>query len=301
MEIDWKRAWYFISQILSTLGFAFVGLFVAQTFALLVAKGIFHFDPEQMGDIVSNPSHDFGQVMFARTFQMITSLGFFAMPVFFYCRFYHYPTLSTLRINKRFTLVQFIGVVVFAVGALFAMFLLSDINSRIPMPDSLRLKAQAMAEVQERAITAMMYMPSVVHLFANILVVGLVAAFGEELMFRGLLQPLFKNWTKSIHLGILITAALFSAIHFDLNGFLPRMAIGMAFGYLFYWTGNLWITILAHFINNSIEVLIYYFKDSISWCNYFIEVKYMPISWGLLGFVVVGFILFLFKRKAKLA
>ncbi len=297
MEIDWKRAWYFISQILSVLGYAFMGLIFSHYIAVGLGKVIFGIQTNDAASVIMNPSHQWGQVMFARLYQGFTNFGFFGLPAFMYLRIYNYPVWSTLKLKKPFTPLQGFLILISAFAGLFGLSLLSDLNQSIPMPESWKIAAQLMAEKQQQLINGLMYMPSQSHLIANIFVVGFIAAFSEELMFRGILQPLFKNWTKNIHFGILLSAALFSAIHFDLNNFIPRFAIAVAFGYLFYWSGNLWVPILAHFLNNSIEVLIYYFKDTNSWCNYFIEVKYFPLHWGLIGILVVGMVLYYFRGK----
>ncbi len=297
MEIDWKRAWYFISQLLSILGFVFFGMLLSQILALYIGQHVFKFDYAQSVAIISNPAQDVNQVMFLRLFQMLTNFATFAVPVLIYLRVYKYPIISTLKLGKLISPVQLLLILVFAFAALFGLSFLGDLNHAIPLPEKLQIAADQMAEAQQKMIDGLMYMPSVSHLIANIIVVGLVAAVGEELMFRGLLQPLFKNWTKNIHLGILLSAALFSAIHFDLSNFIPRMAIGVAFGYLFYWSGSLWITILAHFLNNSIEVLVYYYQSSNSWCHYFIEVKYFPVTWGLAAIAVIIGIMYVFKMK----
>ncbi len=93
----------------------------------------------------------------------------------------------------------------------------------------------------------------------NLFVIAIVPAIGEELLFRGIIQRIFVRWAKNIHLGILLTALLFGFFHFQFLSFLPRFYLGIIFGYLFQWTGSLWITIFAHFINNATAVLFYYF------------------------------------------
>ncbi len=88
-----------------------------------------------------------------------------------------------------------------------------------------------------------------------LLVIGVIPALGEELLFRGVLQRFFIGWMRNPHLGIWLTAALFSAIHIQFLGFFPRMLLGALFGYLYYWSGNLWVPMLAHFTNNGFTVL----------------------------------------------
>ena len=88
------------------------------------------------------------------------------------------------------------------------------------------------------------------------LIIALIPAFGEELLFRGLIQKgLFKSW-GNIHLAIWLSAFLFSALHLQFLGFIPRFLIGGLLGYLFFWSGSIWLPILAHFVNNATAVLL---------------------------------------------
>ena len=86
------------------------------------------------------------------------------------------------------------------------------------------------------------------------IVIAILPAIGEELLFRGLIQTEFIRAVKNPHAAILITSVLFSAIHFQFMGFVPRLLMGVCLGYLYFWSGNLWISILAHFFNNGLQV-----------------------------------------------
>jgi membrane protease YdiL (CAAX protease family) len=101
-------------------------------------------------------------------------------------------------------------------------------------------------------------MPTIGSFLFNIFMIALLPAIGEEFMFRGLLQRLLKEWLGNIHLAIFISAFLFSALHMQFYGFFPRMLLGIMFGYLFYWSGSLWVPICAHFINNGSAVIFSY-------------------------------------------
>jgi hypothetical protein len=79
------------------------------------------------------------------------------------------------------------------------------------------------------------------------------------MIFRGILQQILCRIFRSGHVAIWISAIFFSAIHLQFFGFLPRLLLGLSFGYLFFWTGNLWITIVAHFINNIVPVIMSHF------------------------------------------
>jgi len=90
------------------------------------------------------------------------------------------------------------------------------------------------------------------------LVLAILPALGEELVFRGFLLRYFSNFIRNIHVNIFLVALLFSAMHMQFYGFLPRFALGLMLGYLFVWSGTLWLPVLVHFLNNSIPVVVYY-------------------------------------------
>ena len=101
-------------------------------------------------------------------------------------------------------------------------------------------------------------------LIINLLLMAVLPAVAEELTFRGTLQQLLKAKTNS-HLAIWCSAILFSAIHFQFYGFIPRMVMGAMFGYTLWWTGSLWIPILMHFTNNAMAVLLYFLALRADW------------------------------------
>jgi membrane protease YdiL (CAAX protease family) len=86
--------------------------------------------------------------------------------------------------------------------------------------------------------------------------VAVLPALGEELVFRGILLRHFREWTRNIHVAIFISAFLFSAMHLQFYGFLPRFLMGILFGYMLYWTGSIWVPIMAHFFNNAAAVVV---------------------------------------------
>jgi uncharacterized protein len=90
----------------------------------------------------------------------------------------------------------------------------------------------------------------------NIFMVAVLPALGEELVFRGVLLRHLREWTKNIHVAIFISAFLFSAIHMQFYGFLPRFLMGVFFGYMLYWSGSIWVPIMAHFINNAAAIVV---------------------------------------------
>jgi hypothetical protein len=99
---------------------------------------------------------------------------------------------------------------------------------------------------------------SVGGLISGVFVIAFLPAIGEELVFRGMIQNELWRGTRNAHIAIWVSAAIFSAIHMQFYGFVPRLLLGALFGYLYYWSGNLLIPIFSHFFNNSFAVVMVY-------------------------------------------
>lgn len=142
--------------------------------------------------------------------------------------------------------------------ALFALPLIQaafEVNqSLIPEGSSLEALLKPGEELAERMTEALLTMPDLSALLVNLFVVALVPAFCEEIAFRGVLQTQLAKGFRNPHVAIWVSAFLFSFIHFQFYGFIPRMLLGAFFGYLLIHTGSLWAPIAAHFVNNAVAV-----------------------------------------------
>ena len=124
----------------------------------------------------------------------------------------------------------------------------------------------------------------------NILIIAIMAGIGEELMFRGVIQKILIGWTKDIHLGILYTAIIFSTIHFQFYGFVPRMILGMVLGYLYIWSKSLWVPVIAHAINNALTVT--FTPNTFNKGNEL--VKIVSNNQNSIGYIIAGIFVFTF-------
>lgn len=95
----------------------------------------------------------------------------------------------------------------------------------------------------------------------NVFMIGMLAALGEEFIFRGILLRLFHEWSRNVHIAVFISALLFSALHFQFYGIIPRLVLGMVLGYAYVWSGTLWVPIFIHFLNNLMAVTIAYLSN----------------------------------------
>jgi membrane protease YdiL (CAAX protease family) len=92
----------------------------------------------------------------------------------------------------------------------------------------------------------------------NMFMIAVLPALGEEFLFRGVIQRLLTEWTANKHVGVWMAAFIFSFIHFQFYGFLPRFLLGLYFGYLLVWSSCIWVPVTGHFINNGVAVLYYH-------------------------------------------
>jgi len=139
----------------------------------------------------------------------------------------------------------------------------ASLNAKLNLPDSWEVLEKEIITLRDNyseLTNLFLDTRSIADFFANLAMMAILPAIGEELMFRGIFQRLFSDWTRNVHWGIIITSLLFSFFHFEFYGFLPRFLLGMLFGYLFVWTASIWIPMLAHFINNGIIVGYYFFR-----------------------------------------
>ena len=138
-----------------------------------------------------------------------------------------------------------------------AMNMIVEWNENITLPQSLEALEEWLRKSEETAraqVEILLGGASVADLIINILIVGVLAGFSEEIFFRGAMQRLLSSGSINYHAAIWLTAFLFSAFHIQFFGFFPRLLLGAFFGYLLYWSGSILLPALMHAINNSIVV-----------------------------------------------
>jgi len=237
-------------------------------------------------------------------FQVIQSIGLFVVPPFIIGWLYQGNFSEYLKINRSTRVQSFLLASICLLAVIPFINFLGAINSQMTFPESLSGLEGWMKNMENAAqvmIEKFMKVDGISGLMFNIFMIAVLPALGEELMFRGVIQRIFSDWTKNYHWGIWISAFLFSAMHMQFYGFLPRMALGAMFGYLLVWTGTMWVPILAHFVNNLMGVLGYFLigkgvisKDIEEWGTGSEQFPLVVIS-----FLAVGILLFVIFRSEQ--
>src|SRR6185503_19605094 len=154
-------------------------------------------------------------------------------------------------------------------------------------------------ESAAKQIGFMLKRNTVQDLVLNLVLVAVFAGVGEELFFRGVLQRIFIKLFKNAWVGIIITAIIFSAIHLQFYGFIPRFILGVLLGLIYWYSGSLWPAIIAHFAYDALAVVIVYFNPSMA------DQASVTTSFGnqtMLAFIslalIIGIIILMKKRSA---
>ena len=185
----------------------------------------------------------------------------FAFPAFALAVFVSRKPISYLRLNSAPRLKSILFVLAAFVIAMPAMNYIIDWNENIRLPESMSAIEQTLRQYEELAKQATDNLTkgkSFGGIVVLVLTVGCLTGFGEEVFFRGMFTRLIIDKPCNKHLAIWIGALLFSLLHFQFYGFVPRMLLGAFFGYLMVWSGCLWLPIIAHAINNSLAIVSIY-------------------------------------------
>ena len=223
-----------------------------------------------------------------RYMQILQSINLFIVPAFFAAYLFSRNVTGYLGFRQSVFAKWFGAVFLIMFAAMPCINLLIKLNEMIVFPESLAGLEQYLKDFEESARQTTELFMSVDHaggLIFNIFMIAILASIGEELIFRGLLQKILTRWMGNVHVAIIVTGFLFSLMHMQFYGFFPRWLLGILFGYLFVWSGTIWIPIFAHFVNNTVTVIILYLirKGTVSE-----EMDVFGSSWGDIPVTIVA-------------
>lgn len=196
---------------------------------------------------------------------ILQNLIMFIAPALLTAIFLSKKPMALLGLNKVVVWKSVFGILLIYIVGIPALNQVIYWNEHLSLPVCLNDLETTMRNMEESARSAtntLLNVSSLEGLLLSILVVGILTGFSEELFFRGALQRIVASNGMSLHLAVWIAAFVFSLLHFQFFGFLPRMLLGAFFGYLFIWTGSIWTAVIAHALNNSIVVISTYFANN---------------------------------------
>lgn len=212
---------------------------------------------EAIQEVFSQPDNP-SFIPVLRILTACNQIGAFLFSTWMFLRVFSQDAIGGNRFGgfKKY-LILLVPVTMFA-GAPIIDFLLRINEWFIPENSFMESLFKPMEDGAADMTRSLMTMDNAGSLILNLFLVGFLPSIGEELAFRGVLQPLFARWLKNIHAGVWLSAFVFSAYHLQFYGFLPRLLMGAFFGYLVVWTGSIWPAVLAHLTNNFSTIVYMY-------------------------------------------
>jgi len=238
-----------------------------------------------------------------RIVMVLQSLLVFALPCVLAALAWTSRPFTWLHMNVGFRWQTALLIVLMMILALPGINLLADLNSRVVLPESLSALEQLLREMEETAQAATLQLMSgsgVGQVIISLFVLAVMPALSEEMCFRGTMMGLMGG-SKNKHMIIWVTAIVFSLIHFQFYGFVPRMLLGALLGYLLAWTGSLWAPVLAHMVNNASVVVFTYLANAGTINADSIETFGTGGQWwlGAISLIITVVLLYVISRDAK--
>lgn len=287
----------YFSGLLVLFGGVLIGLFAGSMMSILIWTIYTGKDVLTLQHEMNNPIYK--EVL--RWIQVVTTFFVFFVPAIFMSIYMSRKAFRFLGFNNYISGKQYLLAVLIMLAALPLSGALGEVNKFIPLTPTLTAKFKLLEEQYMQQVKAISGIKGFPDYLITLLLMSLLPAVFEEMLFRGGIQNLLFRQTKNLWLSIIVTSVIFSAIHMSFYGFLPRLMLGIVLGLLFQWSGSLWLAVIGHFVNNAVGVsqLYWYQRQGKSIEQVMLEDS-TPLWAGLIGLIVmIGFFILFYKQSLK--
>jgi CAAX protease family protein len=233
------------------------------------------------------------------TMQVVSTLFTFFLPVIFFAMICYRKPARFIGFNTNINFRQ----VLLVLGILFLTYPLSgalaEINKIFPIPHAWAVKFKNMEETRSVEEAALISINTFPRYILSLIVIGLLPGLFEEMAFRSGMQQIFCRWFKSPLIAIVVTSIIFSAVHFSYYGFLVRMVLGIILGYIFLFSGNIWLSVLFHFLYNGLQVTALYFYTMSGSKNQKDIEENFPLWTGLVALLLIIYFFDQFRKISR--
>jgi hypothetical protein len=236
---------------LRLLGFVLVG----QTLAVIIISLALGISMESLSLRIQNASLEQKNLLL-----LVQGLGMFlafiVMPIL-YVHFFKKDLYRQFHSNNSKLAPKILYSILILIASVPLISIIQELNKMIDFPDTWNIESwmRSKEDLAKNLTEIIVSYDTVSEFLIALIVIAILPAIGEELLFRGIFQNELKGILKNPHAAIWITGFVFSALHLQFYGFLPRMMLGVIFGYLYYWSGNLIVPMIVHFLNNALTLL----------------------------------------------
>lgn len=250
------------TQFLIFISIALASFFIIGLLGTVLLSKITGISLETMSDSSKWNFTDGKIITVIRGMQIIQFVSLFLVPSFLCAWFFSTDSKKYLGLRLPTNIRYFLVAIAVMMLAIPLVSFLGELNRNVQFPAGIDKWMKTQEAEATKTIIALLSTHSVKDLILNIICIAVLAAVGEELLFRGIAQRLLIKLFKNHWAGIIISAFLFSAMHMQFYGFLPRFVLGILLGFIYWYSGSLWTAILAHFFYDAFLVVLVYFNPS---------------------------------------
>lgn len=290
---------FFLWHLLILIGMVITFYIVGGVLGIGITKIFLGIDLQSsFFEILNHPSEHPQGVLALKLNQGLISIAIFIVPAFLFSKSINQNPIHFLHLKHKTKFYNYLFIIILIISAIPVSSWLLELNQNLHLPENLKE-----FEVFLRGDEAFYKMQSelfvkadgVGQLLFNIVIVAIIPAIAEEIFFRGCLQNFVRMCFYNLHVSVIFTAIIFSAIHGDYFGFLPRFMFGLVLGYAFAYSGNIWVSVLGHFLNNAISILAFNFSVMHPEIEYFKDDYNFPIY--LTAIAAFGVVIILFAMN----
>jgi len=233
----------------------------------------------------------------ARWMQIISTFCMFAIPAMLF-KLIVRPGRDFFKFKNKRPFILWGLVILIALATIPTADLFTWLNQHIPISGELKTKFQQLEKSYDKQMLFMLQLDTWAGFLKSLILIALLPAIFEELLFRGCLQQVMVGWLKKPFWAILLTSIIFSAIHASYFGFLPRIFIGMILGYVFFYGRNIGLNMIIHFINNGLIITVMFYKNQTTG-SMEEALKSQSASWmAYVGLIALIFLFYYFRKVA---
>ncbi len=280
-------------QLALLLVFCGLGIVLSSVLTALAIK-MFGLSVGSLPDIVTDRKY----IGIARLLQSVGAVLIMAVPALMLA-YVSGPGPSKIGFNRMVSGKQVFFVVLMVIPAMILSGALAELTNLIPLPKDTAAYFKQLDDSYNQTVLAMAYMPTVQDYLISLVVIALIPAVAEEMLFRGALQTTFARMFRHPLPPILITALIFSLIHFSYFGFLSRLFLGVLLGMVYHNSRNIWLSIILHFLNNAFIVTQLYALTRAGIPMEKALDETAPVWYGLLAIPIIWMLMAVFLKESR--
>ncbi len=285
------------NQFLVLISVALVSFFLLGMVGTVILSFATGINITELGDSSKWDFSKPGMITFIRGMQIIQFVSLFLVPTFICARLFSTDSKKYLGLKQPSNRVYFLIAIALMIVALPLVNWLGELNRNFPFPESWQEWMKNGEEEAAKTINALLSKRTIKDLILNIICIAGLAAVGEELLFRGAAQRLLIKIFKNHWAGIIVAAFIFSAMHMQFYGFLPRFVLGILLGALYWYSGSLWVAIAAHFVYDALLIVLVYFNPEMLNEENIVQANNLALA-GSISFVLVVLLFEWIRRRS---